>query len=338
MKKTRVAVVGFGFMGRTHVAAWQSLRGAELVAVCDANLAQLTAQVKGNLAGVATAQALPASVRIWDDFAAMLAAGDLDVVDITLPTPLHAPFACQALAAGCHVLCEKPMALTVADCDRMLAAARKARRILLVAQCVRFFPEYAYLAKIVKSGRYGKVVAGDFTRYMAAPKWSPKGGSWLLDEAQSGGLYLDAHIHDVDFIRSILGDPASLHSVAHRAPAGFVDHLTTTYTFANGAVVSSSCSWAATDALTFDAAARVFLERATVYLGGAYRAPLTIYPQGRPPVTPKLSATSGYAQEIAYFLACVRGRAPAHAILTAQDGRDAVALACAERASSATVR
>lgn len=331
MKKTRVAVVGFGFMGRTHAAAWKSLRGAEVVAVCDANLAQLTATVKGNLAGVATENALPESARIWDDFDRMLAAGGIDVVDITLPTPLHAPFACKALAAGCHVLCEKPMALTVEDCDRMLAAARKAHRLLLVAQCVRFFPEYAYLAEVVRSGRYGKVLAADFTRYMAAPKWSPKGGSWLLDEAKSGGLYLDAHIHDVDFIRSILGDPQSFQSVAHRAQAGYVDHLVTTYTFADGAVVTSSCSWAATDALTFDAAARVFLEKATIYLGGAYKAPLTVYPSGRKPFTPKLSSESGYALEIAYFLSLVRGRTPKREILTAKDGREAVRLACDER-------
>ena len=83
----------------------------------------------------------------------MLAAGGFDIVDITLPTPLHPKMSIAALKAGYHVLCEKPMALTLGDCDAMLAAARKAKRRLLVAQCVRFFPEYAALREMVRDGR-----------------------------------------------------------------------------------------------------------------------------------------------------------------------------------------
>ena len=85
----RVAIVGFGFMGKAHCGAWKKCRGAKVTAVCDSNLAQLTAKVTGNIKGAADNSTLPDSVRVFDDFNAMLAAGGFDIVDITLPTPLH---------------------------------------------------------------------------------------------------------------------------------------------------------------------------------------------------------------------------------------------------------
>ena len=170
----RVAIVGFGFMGKTHYGAWKKCRGAKVVAVCDSNLAQMTSKVTGNIKGIADNSALPKTVKVWDDFSKMLEAGGFDIVDITLPTSLHPVMTIAALEAGYHVLCEKPMALDLKSCDRMLAAAAKTKRELLVAHCVRFFPEYACLREMVRSGKYGKVVAADFTRFMSAPKWSRK--------------------------------------------------------------------------------------------------------------------------------------------------------------------
>jgi len=331
MKK--VAIVGYGFMGRTHYGAWKKCRGARVVAVCDANLAQLTAKVEGNIKGAADNSALPKSVRIWEDFDAMLAAGGFDIVDITLPTPLHATMSERALKAGFHVLCEKPMALTLAECDRMISAAKKANRQLLVAHCLRFFPEYAALREMVSDGRYGKVVAADFTRFITAPKWSPKGGGWLLDESKSGGLYLDTHVHDADYVVALFGMPAKVESRAHRSPRGYVDHLTTAYDFGDGKVVTSDCSFAAAKALTFDAAARVFFEKATVYVGGAYKNGFTVYPEDGKPFSPKVGKRTGYEDEVRYFLALVEGR-PVNRVLAVEDARNAVALVLAERKSA----
>lgn len=335
MKK--VAIVGFGFMGKTHFGAWKKCPGAKVVAVCDSNLAQLTAKVVGNIKGAADNSALPKSVRVWERFDEMLAAGGFDIVDITLPTPLHAAMVAKALKAGYHVLCEKPMALTLKECDAMLAAAKAAKRQFLVAHCVRFFPEYAALRDIVRGGKYGKVIAADFTRFITAPKWSPKGGSWLLDEAKSGGPYVDTHVHDVDYLVSLFGTPKKVSSRAHRSPNGYVDHLATAYDFADGKVVTSDCSFAAAKALTFDAAARVFLEKATVYVGGAYRNAFTVYPEAGKPVTPKLGKRSGYEEEVRYFLGMVEGRRQS-AILTAREAREAIRVVLAERKSAETGR
>lgn len=335
MKK--VAIVGFGFMGRTHYGAWKKCRGAKVTAVCDVNLSQFTAKVQGNIAGVADNSSLPRTVKVWDDFSEMLLARDVDIVDITLPTPLHADMAVAALEAGCHVLCEKPMSLDLKSCDRMLAAAEKAGRKLLIAHCVRFFPEYSYLGKLVSSGKYGRVVAADFTRCMAAPKWSPNGGSWFLDESKSGGLYLDTHIHDTDYILSLFGRPLSVTSKWRRSGPGYIDCSTTFYDYP-GMLVTSSCSFAASASFVWDASARVLFEKATVLLGSKCKDPITVYPEKGSPFVPELSPKSGYEAEVAYFLDMIEGRVKGAPALTACDAREAVEVVIAERKSAASGR
>ena len=335
---TKIAIVGFGFMGRTHYGAWKKCRNAKVVAVCDSNLAQLSAKVVGNIAGAADNTALPKDIKIYADFDEMLSAGGFDAVDITLPTPLHRKTTEAALNAGFHVLCEKPMALSLADCNAMLEAAKKSKRVLLVAQCVRFFPEYAWLANTIRSKRFGRVIAADFTRFMAAPQWSPKGGSWLLDESKSGGLYVDAHIHDSDYIASVFGMPASVRSVAHRSAHGYVDHTTTLYSYPDGKIVTSDSSFAASQSLVWDASARIILEGATIFMGGKYQQPVTVYPNRGKPYAPKIGKLSGYEEEVRYFLSMIASKKRKDEILTAKDARDSIALVLAERKSAQTGR
>ena len=210
---TKIAIVGFGFMGRMHYGNWKKIRGAKVVAICDANLAQLTTVTGGNIAG-SDATTDFTGVDIYDDFAKMLAAGGFDVVDVTLPTPLHPDMTVAALRAGYHVLCEKPMALKVRDCDRMLKAAEASGKTLLIAQCLRFWPEYVALRKLLLSGRYGRVVAADFFRASCAP--DPKGAhGWFLAEKKSGGCLLDLHIHDADMIAWLFGKPKCVSAWTH---------------------------------------------------------------------------------------------------------------------------
>lgn len=341
---TRVAIAGYGFMGRTHYGAWRKCRGAKVVAICDNNFAQLNTKVVGNIKGAADNSKLPQTIKIYSSFDEMLSAGGFEVVDITLPTPLHAQMSIKALTSGYHVLCEKPMALTLDECDQMIMVARQMRRVLLVAQCVRFSPEYAYVRKLVKSNRYGKVIAADLTRFMSLPKWTPKKTPWLIDETKSGGLYVDAHIHDADYILSLFGAPDCVRSRCHISSRGIVDHLTSEYIYRDQKIVTSDCSFAAADSLTWDAALRIFLERATIYLGLAYQKVLTIYPMGHKPFSPRLSKATGYEEEVRYFLTLVKNPAPyirslssrssqanSSFLLTARDAREALALVLKER-------
>jgi predicted dehydrogenase len=138
----RVGIVGFGFMGRMHYRCWKGLEGVEIAAICDAkvNIAEDAEKAAGNIEGAADAVELK-RVRIYRDFERMLSEEKLDAVSVTLPTYLHADFSEKALQTGVNVLCEKPMALNVADCERMIEAAKTSGKVLQIGHCVRFWPE-----------------------------------------------------------------------------------------------------------------------------------------------------------------------------------------------------
>ena len=151
----RFGVIGLGFMGRTHLATLALHPQAQVVAVHDVlpeRLAGPLAPGGGNIA---------VGGRSWDESVVRRCAsldellGDeaIDAVVVATPSDLHAELSCRALSAGKHVLCEKPMALTLEDCDRMLAAARAAGRVLMIGHCIRFWGEYAAATAVGRTGR-----------------------------------------------------------------------------------------------------------------------------------------------------------------------------------------
>ncbi|MBR6734784.1 MAG: Gfo/Idh/MocA family oxidoreductase [Kiritimatiellae bacterium] len=329
--KLRVAIVGFGFMGRTHYGAWKKTPCAKVTAICDSNLNQLSRKVAGNGNDADLATDFK-GVAVVESFDELLARGGFDVVDLTLPTPLHPALVKKALAAGCHVLCEKPMALDVKSCDAMIAAAAKSRGKLMIAQCLRFAPAVKYLHDVVASEKYGKVVGASFDRASMLPGWGAGGKSWFLDEEASGGVLLDLHIHDVDFINWTFGRPNSVAVRRHVRSDGVTDRATTLYGYRN-CVVSSSASWAASPSFSFEARSFVELEKATIVMDAKRAAPLQVYPFRGRPFTPKLDySISPYEAEIKAFAAWTLGRR-ASVPITLEDARDAVALVEAERRS-----
>ena len=134
----RVGIVGFGFMGRMHYRCWKALPGATVIAVCDADphALQDEAKSRGNIAG-AEGDVDLAQVNIHGDFSRMIREEQLDAVSITLPTHLHPGVTVAALEAGCHVLCEKPIALNLLEASRMVEAARRTGKVLQIGHCIR---------------------------------------------------------------------------------------------------------------------------------------------------------------------------------------------------------
>lgn len=330
MKRINVAIVGFGFMGRTHYGVWKKLRNARVTCVCDSNLAQITAKTKGNL-DVADNSDLPPSVRIYDDFDKMLASERLDAVDITLPTPLHPEMTVKALSRDVNVLCEKPMAIDAKACDRMIAAEDRSRAHLMIAQCVRYWPEYAVLKEFVDSGRYGRVIAADFTRFSPAPVWNRGGKCWFLDESKSGGVALDMHLHDTDEIHHLFGMPESVSSKSHLHRDGWTDFIATAYSYPDK-VVTSSSSWAMSPSFVWESGFRVVFERAVVVHNTHSTPAFVVYPEKGKPFTPKVPKASGYEREIREFAAWITGGNADP--VTAKSARDSVAVVDAERKSA----
>ncbi len=176
----RVGVIGLGLMGTVHLAAWQAA-GATITAVLDNKIdhaATLAAQYN---CAVCTREEMLERV---------------DVVDICVPTPQHLELTIAAATAGKHVVCEKPIALTIKDAQAMLDSCQAANVRLFIAHVVRFFPQYQTAAASIARGEIGSLGTMRFKRAGQLP--AQLTDNWFLDEKRSGGVVLDLMIHDFD--------------------------------------------------------------------------------------------------------------------------------------------
>jgi len=235
----RVGVIGLGFMGATHVAAYQAAArdglACTLAAVCDKNPDRrkgLLADVGGNLGGGADSTLAfdPGQVRGYASAAELLADDGVDLVSICTQTDTHAELAIAALRAGKHVLVEKPVALTPEQIRQVLRAAVECSRLCMPAMCMRFWPAWAWLKDRITRHTYGRCTGLTLTRTGSAPTWSPE---FYQDPARSGGALVDLHIHDADFVRFCFGDPDAVTSAGH-LHGGAVSHVTTLYHYPSG--------------------------------------------------------------------------------------------------------
>ena len=334
----KVGVLGIGFMGTAHFKAYTAYRKAKVVALSDLNPKRLSgdwSDIAGNIEGSQAATADLSKIHLHATPEDLLNDPDVEAVDITLPTFLHAKYTVAALEAGKHVICEKPMACSLAECDKMIAAAKKAKRTLMIAHCIRFWPEYAKLKEIVDSKKYGKVLSASFWRKSLTPTWS--WDSWLMDEKRSGSAVLDLHIHDTDYVNFVFGVPKAVRStgvVGNVSNTG-VDHIVTQYIYDDGPQVTAEGGWAMAPGFGFTAGFCVVCEKATIELGAKSEGKLTVYTAAGKTLTPKVAKGDGYINELRYFVDCVdAGKAPA--VVTAQDARRAVAVCLAEARSTKT--
>lgn len=225
-----VAVVGLGFMGRTHLGAYRAAGNAcRLAAVFDVDPARLSGEAAGggNIGSDGTPERLfnPAEVFATDSLDALLSRNDVDAVSVCTPTDTHVEIARAALRAGKHVLVEKPVSLDRGEIESLAAETERAGRVCMPAMCMRFWPGWDWLARAVHDGSQGGVRSLAFERLGSAPDW---GGGFYQDQARSGGALHDLHIHDTDFIVHLLGRPDAVSSVGDRA------RLTTIYHYDNG--------------------------------------------------------------------------------------------------------
>jgi len=331
----RIGLVGVGFMGQQHFGIHEAMENAEVVAVCDkdsARVAEKAASVGGNI-GEATELDLSKQNR-YTSLEEMLAEEQLDCVDVCTPTFLHAEMTITALEAGCNVICEKPMALTVSDCDRMIAAAEANSRLLFIAQCIRFWPEYEVLAKMVSNGELGRVISARFVRQSPTPTWASD--NWLMNPALSGGAMLDLHVHDADFILSVFGQPNAVVTRAGNliTEGAGVDQVFTAYLYDDFACAAEG-GWVMPDSFPFEMGYQVLGEKGILDFSLAKDPMLVFYPFEGEPYTPEFAPGTGYDRELPYFVECIESNtAPAR--VTPESARESVRLVMAEVASAAS--
>ena len=298
----RIAVLGLGFMGSTHLKALRKIHQATLAAVVSSDEKKLTGDlsaIQGNLGGPGEKMDFSA-VRKYRTVAEALADPDIDAIDICLPTDLHAPAALAALRAGKHVLVEKPMALDGATADLMLAEAAKSGRILMTGQVLRFIPGYRNAASTLKSGRLGVVHTAFFRRRCAAPAWS----KWLGDAAKSGGGVFDLLIHDVDYCLHLFGPPTAVSASGYEASARGIDWILAQFHYPGIASVAITGGWHHPKSYPFSMEFTVVGENGTLEFSSLGR-PLTLYrADGETEALERAGDSDWFQEELAYFIDC----------------------------------
>lgn len=325
----KIGLVGFGFMGRMHFDNYARLMAEgqpiELVAICDLIIDELKdSKANGNMSTGREVYDL-SSYRLYDHLEKMLAEEQLDMIDLAVPTYLHAEMACSLLERGYHVFCEKPMARNSDDARKMAEMARKHGKKLMIGQCLRFWPGYEYLKETIEEKRFGQPTAGYFYRGSESPK------KWFLEEGLSGGALLDMHIHDSDMIQWLFGAPEKVSTIGRNViPGSGYDIASTHYFYADGKVINSQVDWTLEGDFGFYMGYRVNFERGNVVFDGST---VTVNPNEQSGFKAELPADDGYYRELKHFIEAIIQDIPI-VICTPESAADSVTLVEMEEKSA----
>ena len=200
MSKIGFGIVGCGMIAEFHARAIQDIRGASVCAVFTSRPenGRKVAELVGGCA-------------IYTDYAEFLKHAGLDIVNICTPSGAHLEPAVAAAAAGKHVVVEKPLEVTLARCDRLIAACHKHSVQLCTIFPSRFSPANIALKQAIEAGRFGRLTLGDtYVKWWRTQAYYDSGGwrgTWKLD---GGGAYMNQAIHNVDLLQWFMGDVADV--------------------------------------------------------------------------------------------------------------------------------
>ncbi len=280
----RILLIGFGFMGRKHLDVFRVLPDSLVVGIVD---------LQGELPDG------PEDIPVFRDFPGALRHLEFTAVDICLPTDLHREIALQAFAAGKHVFCEKPIALTRDAAAAMNRAARESGRQFMVGHCIRFWPEYQELKRLVDTCEHGRLVSLSLDRRTGRPNYST--GDWVNQPERCLGAALDLHIHDTDFLLHLLGQPEAVNSQGIQDQTGW-SSIATRYTYGSR-LVTASGAWNYPSKWGFQMRFSAVFERAALDYDS--RSELTLTTENESPKKVQVPATDGYFNELAHFVTCL---------------------------------
>jgi predicted dehydrogenase len=339
METVRVGLIGSGFVSAIHAEALRQVPGAEVVAVAS--------PTPGHAERFAAERGIP---HPYTDDRALLDRKDVDLVILGLPNDLHCETTVRAAEAGKHVVVEKPMALSLGECDRMIAACDRARVMLGYAEELCFAPKYVRLKQLADEGAVGKVHLVKQSEKHDGPH-----APWFYDTRRSGGgVTMDMGCHAVEFFRWMLGrdgikaDPlgayAEMRTVVHHDKTDGDDEALLILDFPGGAVGLAEESWTKPGGM--DDRAEVFGAEGQVYADLMHGNALRAYSRrGYGYAVEKAGGTTGWTfpvfeelwnygfpQEMDHFVRCVRdGRTPTE---NGRDGRAVLEIVFALYASA----
>lgn len=258
MKKLNFALLGCGRIGERHSA--HIVNYGNLVAVCDSR------EERANK--LAETYGVKAFQNTADLFASGLA---IDVVAVCTPNGLHARHTIEALKSGCHVLCEKPMALSVHDCGEMIKAAEHANRRLFIVKQNRFNPPVEAVKKLIDEGRLGRLLSIQLNCFWNRNNEYYK--DWKGTKALDGGTLFTQFSHFIDLLYWMIGDVKSAHAflsnMNHKNTIEFEDTGVVSLEFYNGALGTINYNVNCFEK-NMEGSLTIFGEKGTVKIGGQY--------------------------------------------------------------------
>jgi predicted dehydrogenase len=307
----RVGIVGAGWIAAVHGNCYRDSPGVRITAVTDPVPAK------------AERLAEQTGATVVADVDELIASG-VEIVDVCTPPSAHADVAVQALEAGRHVVCEKPLARTLDDARRIVAAAEAAPGLLMVGHVSRYEPDHAAAKALVDQGHIGRLRMVTHSTTTALPGWSEAG--WLADAGKSGGPLLDQAVHSFDYFGWLTGSRAvRVTAMAADSGAGPNTYCLATVRYADDTVARAEVSWAHPPARGFKLAAELVGTEGRLtwdydhLTGGAY------YPREGEPEFYDVLSDRGFTAELRDFTDAIRAGGPSP--VPAEDALDSLRVA-----------
>ena len=285
-KPVRMILVGAGFMGRTHLGAAGKLASVQFVGVVDPH--RPAAKALAAKYGIPDFETLEEGLRVLAP----------DAADICTPTPSHLPMIRVCAARGTHVLCEKPLALTPVDAERIRHLCSQKSIRMMTAQVLRFWPEYVYALEAARRGKYGRIKSVLCRRLSSPPGWN----SWMIKSGIGDGAALDLQVHDMDFILQLLGKPAVIQASGTEWGGAF-NAVRNRLVYPGGISAITEASYLMPVSYPFRMAFTLEFEKAVLEMD-SWRPKgerLSLHPARGSSSFPVLSDESAYGAEIDYF-------------------------------------
>ena len=328
MEKTKVAVLGAGFIANIHLESYTRF-------VHDAEVVAIYGRTKERAASLAEKYGVP---KVYDDLDRLFAECDVDVADICVPNYMHHRVCLKAAEAGKHVICEKPLAMNIEEADEMIEACEKRGLKLMYAEELCFAPKYERVREMIGQGAVGRV-------YMLkqGEKHDGPHSKWFYSkETAGGGVMMDMGCHALAWFRwmnpgvKVKTVFADMKTIFHNNITDCEDNVLAIVEFENGVTGIVETSWAKPGGM--DDRIEVYGNRGVIYSDLFKGNSSTVYSEDGYGYAMEKAASSkgwtfaifeeafnqGYPQELAHFIDCIRtGKDP---VVTGKDGREVLKL------------
>jgi predicted dehydrogenase len=317
-----VGLLGAGLIAGVHAHAYRASPGVRLVAVAD--------PVPGKADRIADHY----GAKVMPDLQSLLDLG-VDVIDVCTPPTAHADATVTALEAGRHVICEKPIARSMAEARRVVAAADAAPGMLTIGHVSRFEPDHKSARELVDAGEVGEVRLVKHSTTSTLPNWTE--GGWLADPSTSGGPLVDQAVHSFDYARWVIGSPAvRVHGMTADSGAGPSTYALATVRYANGAVAHVECGWAHPPARGFKLSTEIVGTQGRITWSYDHMMSGVLYPREGDTEWWDTMGDRGFALELRTFFDAMRSDGPPP--VPAREAMESLRTALAARESARTGR